>query len=231
MHASGAMAKKQVPAGQGSPDDANPGGARTAAPFVPPSTSVRTLSAAAHECRGCDLYKTATQVVFGAGPKSARVMFVGEQPGDQEDRQDEPFVGPAGALLDKALADAGIPREQVYVTNAVKHFKWEPRGKRRIHKKPRVSEIKACRPWLEAEIRAVKPAVVVCLGATAAQSVMGPQFKLMAQRGQLLATPLADKAIATIHPSAVLRAPDPEGRRAAYEMLVADLKVVAKAMG
>jgi DNA polymerase len=203
---------------------------RTAAPFVPESTSLRILSAAAHECRGCDLYKTATQVVFGEGPKTARVMFVGEQPGDQEDRQGEPFVGPAGALLDKALEDAGIPRNQVYVTNAVKHFKWEPRGKRRIHKKPRVSEIKACRPWLEAELRAVKPAVVVCLGATAAQSVLGPQFKLMAHRGQVFPSAIAEHVVATIHPSAVLRAPDSEGRRAAYNMLVADLKVVAKAM-
>jgi DNA polymerase len=188
------------------------------------------LSAAAHECRGCDLYKTATQVVFGEGPKAARVMFVGEQPGDQEDRQGEPFVGPAGALLDKALEDAGIPRHQVYVTNAVKHFKWEPRGKRRIHKKPRISEIKACRPWLEAELRAVRPAVVVCLGATAAQSVMGPQFKLMANRGQVFPSDIAEHVVATIHPSAVLRAPDSEGRREAYEMLVADLKVAAKAM-
>jgi uracil-DNA glycosylase len=215
---------------RGSPDDANPGGAGTAARFVPKTTSVRALAAAAHECRGCDLYKQATQVVFGAGPKKARVMFVGEQPGDQEDRQGEPFVGPAGALLDKALEDAGIPRDEVYVTNAVKHFKWEPRGKRRIHKKPRASEIKACRPWLDAELRAVKPAVVVCLGATAAQSVFGSQFKLMQQRGQLLSSTLAPQALATIHPSAVLRAPDSEGRRAAYEMLVDDLKVVAKAI-
>ena len=220
------MAKKSA----GSPDDANPGGARSAAPFVPDTTSVRTLSAAAHECRGCDLYKDATQVVFGAGPKSARVMFVGEQPGDQEDRQGAPFVGPAGALLDKALADAGIPRDQVYVTNAVKHFKWEPRGKRRIHKKPRASEVKACRPWLEAELKAVKPAVVVCLGATAAQSVFGSQFKLMQRRGQVLPSSLGPQAVATIHPSAVLRAPDSEGRRAAYAMLVADLKVVAGAL-
>ena len=220
------MAKKSA----GSPDDANPSGTRTAAPFVPESTSVRVLNAAAHECRGCDLYKTATQVVFGAGPKKARVMFVGEQPGDQEDRQGQPFVGPAGALLDKALDDAGIPRDEVYVTNAVKHFKWEPRGKRRIHKKPRASEIKACRPWLEAELRAVKPAVIVCLGATAAQSVFGSQFKLMQQRGQVLPSTLAPQAVATIHPSAVLRAPDSEGRREAYEMLVADLKVVARAL-
>jgi uracil-DNA glycosylase len=213
-----------------SPGDASPGGTRTAAPFVPDTTSVKTLSAAAHECRGCDLYKTATQVVFGAGPKKARVMLVGEQPGDQEDRQGQPFVGPAGALLDKALEDAGIPRDEVYVTNAVKHFKWEPRGKRRIHKKPRASEIKACRPWLEAELRAVKPAVIVCLGATAAQSVFGSQFKLMQQRGRVLASALAPQAVATIHPSAVLRAPDSEGRREAYAMLVADLKVVAKAL-
>jgi len=203
---------------------------KTAAPFVPKTTSLKVLGAASHECRGCDLYKTATQVVFGAGPKSARVMFVGEQPGDQEDRQGEPFVGPAGVLLDKALADAGIPRDQVYVTNAVKHFKWEPRGKRRIHKKPRASEVKACRPWLEAELRAVKPAVVVCLGATAAQSMLGASFKLMQQRGQVVSRPAAARIVATIHPSAVLRAPDSESRKAAYAMLVADLKVVAKAL-
>src|SRR3954470_10155843 len=218
------MAKK------GSPDDGNPGGVRSAAPFVPKSTSIRTLTAAAHECRGCDLYKAATQVVFGAGPNNARVVFIGEQPGDQEDRQGAPFVGPAGAMLDKALEDAGIPRTDVYLTNAVKHFKWEPRGKRRIHKKPRASEIKACRPWLEAELRAIKPQLVVCLGATAAQSVLGSQFKLMQNRGRMAASPLAEHVIATIHPSAVLRAPDAEGRRAAYASLVADLKVVAKAL-
>ncbi len=203
---------------------------RSAAPFVPKTTSIRTLRAAAEVCRGCDLYKTATQVVFGAGPNKARVMFVGEQPGDQEDRQGAPFVGPAGAMLDKALEDAGIPRTDVYVTNAVKHFKWEPRGKRRIHKKPRMSEIKACRPWLEAELRAVKPQILVCLGATAAQSVIGPQFKLMQNRGKVVVSELAERVVATIHPSAVLRAPDTEGRRAAYESLVADLKVVAKAL-
>jgi DNA polymerase len=221
------MAKKALEP-PGSPDDANPGGARSAAPFVPSTTSLRTLSAAAHECRGCDLYRTATQVVFGAGPRTAHVMFVGEQPGDQEDRQGAPFVGPAGALLDKALEEAGIPRNEVYVTNAVKHFKWEPRGKRRIHKKPRMSEIKACRPWLEAEVRALKPTVVICLGASAAQSVLGPQFKLMQQRGQVLPSALAEHVVATIHPSAVLRAPDAEGRRAAFEMLVDDLRVAAK---
>jgi len=203
--------------------------ARSAAPFVPETTSLRALDAAAHGCRGCDLYKTATQVVFGAGPKRARVMFIGEQPGDQEDRQGEPFVGPAGAMLDKALEAAGIPRRDVYVTNAVKHFKWEPRGKRRIHKKPRMSEIKACRPWLEAELRAIHPEVIVLLGATAAQSVMGAQFKLMANRGKVIRGEMG-RVVATIHPSAVLRAPDPAGRRAAYASLVADLKVVAKAL-
>jgi DNA polymerase len=200
----------------------------SAEPFVPPSTSLKTLEAAAEKCRGCDLYKAATQVDFGAGPKRARVMFVGEQPGDQEDRQGEPFVGPAGALLEKALADAGIPRDQVFLTNAVKHFKWEPRGKRRIHKKPRMSELKACRPWLEAELRAVRPALVVCLGATAAQSILGGSFKLMKERGRVVSSPIAPAVVATIHPSAVLRAPDSEGRRAAYDMLVADLKFVAK---
>src|SRR5437867_5518598 len=207
-----------------------PEGARSAAPFVPRTTNLDKLRAAVQKCTGCDLYKNATQAVFGEGPPHAHVMFVGEQPGDQEDKQGKPFVGPAGAMLDKALEDAGIPRNDVYVTNAVKHFKWEPRGKRRIHKKPRVSEIKACRPWLEAELRAVKPQILVCLGATAAQSVMGPQFKLMQNRGKVVVSELAERVVATIHPSAVLRAPDAEGRRAAYASLVADLKVVAKAL-
>jgi DNA polymerase len=211
-------------------------------PFVPRTTSIRALSMAVQKCRGCDLYKTATRAVFGAGPSKARVVFVGEQPGDQEDRQGIPFVGPAGAMLDKAFEDAGIARSDVYLTNAVKHFKWEPRGKRRIHKKPRMSEIKACRPWLEAELRAIKPLIVVCLGAVAAQSIMGSQFKLMQNRGKLLPAPAGlaeaqgakaegpEHVIATIHPSAVLRAPDSEARRQAYESLVADLKVVAKVL-
>ena len=216
----------------GSPEFTSPGSGkeRTAAPFVPNSRSVRALSAAADGCRGCDLYKAATQVVFGAGPSKARLMCIGEQPGDQEDLQGAPFVGPAGALLGKALKDAGIPRESVFLTNAVKHFKWEPRGKRRIHKKPRWSEIKACRPWLEAEFRAVAPAVVVCLGATAAQSVLGSGFGLMRERGRVLSNPLAERVVATIHPSAVLRAPDADARQAAYDMLVADLKVAASAV-
>ena len=221
------MAKKIVEPAERA-DVAHAGAQGSAAPFVPKTTSLRALNAAAHECRGCELYRTATQVVFGAGPRAAHVMFVGEQPGDQEDRQGAPFVGPAGALLDKALEEAGIPRGDVYVTNAVKHFKWEPRGKRRIHKKPRMSEIKACRPWLEAEVDAIKPVVVICLGASAAQSVFGSQFKLMQQRGQVLHSSLAEQVVATIHPSAVLRAPDAEGRRAAYAMLVEDLRVAAR---
>jgi DNA polymerase len=228
--AAGFVGLAESSAQSGSPDDANLGGVRSAAPFVRSTTSLRVLKEAVQNCRGCDLYKTATQAVFGEGPKTAAVMVIGEQPGDQEDRQGAPFVGPAGALLDKALADAGIPRHEVYVTNAVKHFKWEPRGKRRIHKKPRISEIKACRPWLEAELRAIKPSILVCLGATAALSVFGPQFKLMQNRGQMLPSPLGEPAVATIHPSSVLRTPDSEGRRAAYEMLVADLKVVARAL-
>jgi uracil-DNA glycosylase len=201
---------------------------RSAAPFVPATKSLRTLSAAAHECRGCDLYKAATQVVFGSGGRNARIVFVGEQPGDQEDRQGAPFVGPAGAVLDKALEMAGIPREDVYVTNAVKHFKFEPRGKRRIHKRPNATEVKACRPWLEAELRSIKPDLVVCLGATAAQSILGSQFKLMQQRGTIQSSSLSERVIATIHPSSVLRQQDSESRQATLEILVDDLRVAAR---
>lgn len=210
------------------PEDASAAETRSAEPFVPATTDIDALEDAAQGCRGCDLYKTATQAVFGEGPPTASIVLVGEQPGDQEDRQGRPFVGPAGDILDKALEDAGIPRHAVYVTNAVKHFKFEPRGKRRIHKKPGASEVRACRPWLEAELRAVDPDIVVCLGATAAQAILGPKFKLMRQRGQVLDSELGFKVLATMHPSAVLRAPDPEGRRAAYDMLVSDLQVVAR---
>ena len=157
-------------------------------------------------------------------------MLVGEQPGDQEDRQGHPFVGPAGAMLDKALEQAGLARTDVFLTNAVKHFKWEPRGKRRIHQKPRVSEMRACRPWLDAELRIVKPHVVVCLGATAAQAVFGAQFKLMQQRGKVLASPVSPNTVATIHPAAVLRAPDEQARREALASLVNDLKVAKGAI-
>jgi uracil-DNA glycosylase family protein len=200
-----------------------------AEPFVPQTTSLRVLREAAQHCRGCDLYKHATQAVIGEGKNAARIMLVGEQPGDKEDQQGHPFVGPAGALLDRALEEAGLRREEVFLTNAVKHFKWEPRGKRRIHKKPRVSEINACRPWLDAELRTVKPAVVVCLGATAAQSIFGSGFKLMQERGRILPSGSSPRTVATIHPSAVLRAADEAGRRQAYQMLVGDLRVAKDA--
>jgi DNA polymerase len=186
---------------------------------------------AARDCQGCDLYLRATQVVFGRGATRALVMLVGEQPGDREDLEGAPFVGPAGALLDRALADAGIDRARAYVTNAVKHFSWEERGKRRIHKKPRASEVRACRPWLEAEIAAVGPRLVVCLGATASQSLLGASFRLTASRGRILeVAELGVRVLATIHPSAVLRAADAESREAAYASFVADLRVVAEAI-
>ena len=201
-----------------------------ATPFVPDSASLPELSSAAQECRGCDLYKDATQAVFGEGPSGAPIMLVGEQPGDQEDRTGAPFVGPAGGILDEALAAGGVSRERVYVTNAVKHFKFEPRGKKRIHKKPGAYEINACLPWLQAELRAVRPSIVVAMGATAARAILGPKFKLMQERGKILETDHGFKVVATIHPSAVLRSPDPEGLRKAYEMLVDDLKVAARAL-
>jgi DNA polymerase len=194
---------------------------------VPESKNIATLRKAAATCRGCDLYLRATQVVFGAGPARAAMMLVGEQPGDKEDLEGEPFVGPAGAMLTRALGEAGIDPATVFVTNAVKHFSWEPRGKRRIHKKPRASEIRACRPWLEAEIASVRPRVIVVLGATAAQSLLGTGFKLTAQRGQPIAFPLAEAVVATIHPSAILRAPDSESREAALVEFVGDLKAAA----
>jgi len=169
--------------------------------------------------------------VFGAGTRRSRIVLVGEQPGDREDLEGQPFVGPAGHLLSRALEDAGIAAADSYVTNAVKHFSWEPRGKRRIHRKPRLSEVRACRPWLEAELDAVRPAVIVCLGATAAQSLLGTAFRLTAHRGQLIDSPWASAVVATVHPSSVLRTPDSESRRIAYEGFVADLRVAAKAAG
>jgi DNA polymerase len=200
---------------------------RSARPFVPASRALADLRTAARACQGCDLYANATQTVFGSGPSRARLLVVGEQPGDEEDREGAPFVGPAGRLLDRALADAGIPRAEVYLTNAVKHFAWEPRGKRRIHRKPRISEMKACWPWLEAELAAVRPRLIVCLGATAVQAVVGGNATLKALRGQVVKTPVGP-AIATLHPAAVLRAPDSDARAAAYEQLVADLKRAAR---
>jgi DNA polymerase len=199
--------------------------APTARPFVPEAADLSVLENAARACEGCDLYKHATQTVFGEGPQNARIVLVGEQPGDQEDVQGRPFVGPAGEILSRALADAGIERSQVYVTNAVKHFKFEPRGKRRIHQAPRMHQIRACRPWVEAEIHAVRPRVLVCLGATAAQSLIGPQFRITKGRGQRMRTPWAEVTVATYHPSAVLRADSEQTSAEYYAALVADLRL------
>ena len=202
----------------------------TAAPLVPEEPTIPKLKSTAADCKACDLWKSGTQTVFGEGSPDARVMLVGEQPGDQEDIQGRPFVGPAGRILNKALDEAGIDRKQVYVTNAVKHFKWEPRGKRRIHKKPNTLEITACRPWIEAEIEVVKPQVIVCLGATAAQALLGRDFKVSTQRGVWVKSPLAPFVIATVHPSSLLRAPDDDTRRLEMERFIADLKRVHEAL-
>jgi len=200
----------------------------TAAPWVPSHPTLPKLIAAARQCEGCHLYKRATQTVFGAGPGHAPVIMVGEQPGDVEDREGAPFVGPAGRLLDKALVEAGIDRDQVYVTNAVKHFKFIERGKRRIHAKPNVIEIRACKPWLEAEIQVVKPELIVCLGATAAQALMGRAFRITKQRGVFFEHELAGSVMATVHPSALLRAPDPERREEEYQLFIRDLEKIPK---
>jgi DNA polymerase len=195
--------------------------------FFPEQLTLPALKTAAAECKACDLWKKGTQTVFGEGKRRATILFVGEQPGNEEDLTGKPFVGPAGRLFDEALAEAGIKRKQTYVTNVVKHFKWEPRGKRRIHKKPNAPEIKACRPWLEAEIALVKPHVIVALGATAAQSLLGAQFRVTKQRGQFLESNLAPYIMATVHPSSILRAPDDETRRLEYRQFVNDLKKLA----
>jgi uracil-DNA glycosylase len=199
----------------------------TASPLIPPRPSLRSLRDAAAGCTACHLYKSGTQTVFGEGEEGAVAMFVGEQPGNEEDLSGHPFVGPAGRLLDKALQEAGIDRRLTYVTNVVKHFKWEPRGKKRIHAKPDALEIFACRPWLEAEIAVVKPEVLVCLGATAAQALLGPGFRVTKQRGEFVDSPLAPKVTATVHPSSILRAPDDEARRLETARFIADLKRVA----
>ena len=193
-------------------------------PARPTLAAVREIAAG---CKACDLYKRGTQTVFGEGPRTAGLMLVGEQPGDAEDLEGLPFVGPAGRVLDKALAEAGIDRKRVYVTNVVKHFKWEPRGKRRIHAKPNAAEIGACRPWLEVEIALVRPRVLVCLGATAAQALLGRTFKVSRQRGERIPSPLAPVVTATVHPSSILRAPDDERRREEMRHFVHDLKKIA----
>ncbi|HEY6844025.1 MAG TPA: UdgX family uracil-DNA binding protein [Thermoanaerobaculia bacterium] len=201
----------------------------TAAPLVPSRPTLTKLKVAAAGCQACDLWKTGTQTVFGEGRTSSIVMFVGEQPGNAEDLKGRPFVGPAGGLLDKALEEAGIDRTKVYVTNVVKHFKWEPRGKKRIHKKPNAAEITACRPWLQAEIDVVKPRVIICLGSTAAQAIIGPKFKVSTQRGTFVESPLAPFVTATVHPSSILRAPSDERRHEEMARFIADLKKIAKA--
>jgi len=202
----------------------------SAAEFIPKSRSLPVLAKAADGCRGCSLYCNATQAVFGRGPKSAMAMFVGEQPGDQEDLQGLPFVGPSGKLLDEALVAAGIDRDTVYVTNAVKHFKWQPRGKRRLHAKPTGREIAACRPWLQREIEIIHPPLIICLGATAAQSLMGNKFRLTQHRGEVLKSQWAPALMATMHPSAVLRSPDAEAREQARKQFFEDLGIAGKTL-
>ena len=198
--------------------------------LLPEKPSLPAVRDIAQDCKACDLYKRGTQTVFGEGPPRADIMMVGEQPGDAEDLAGHPFVGPAGRLLDRALEEAGIDRSRVYVTNVVKHFKWEPRGKRRIHAKPNAAEIGACRPWLDTEIGLVKPRVLVCLGATAAQALLGRAFKVTQQRGTFVPSTLAPLVTATVHPSSILRAPDDESRRVEMGEFVADLKKVTRAI-
>jgi uracil-DNA glycosylase len=196
--------------------------------FVPREHDLQSLRDAAEGCRGCDLWENATQTVFGEGAQKSTVMFVGEQPGDREDIEGKPFVGPAGRVLDEALAEAGIERSRVYVTNAVKHFRWVRRGKRRLHEKPNSQQVRACRPWLEAEIESVRPRLLVLMGATAAQSLLGPTFRVTQHRGKVVATPLGVPAVATVHPSSILRSPDDESRAEAMAAFVTDMRVVAK---
>jgi uracil-DNA glycosylase family protein len=203
---------------------------KTAAALIPATFTWRTLRDAAAGCRACDLWRKGTQTVFGEGAEGARAMFVGEQPGNEEDLTGRPFVGPAGRLLDSALEEAGIDRARAYVTNVVKHFKWDPRGKRRIHAKPNAVEIGACVPWLHAELEVVRPLVLVCLGATAAQALLGRQFRVTADRGKWIESPLAPRVMATVHPSSILRAPDGETRRAETARFIEDLRPVAQAL-
>ena len=199
----------------------------SAAALIPPNPTLRNLADAAQGCRACDLWKSGTQTVFGEGRAKAELMFVGEQPGDQEDLAGRPFVGPAGKLLDRALEEAGIDRELAYVTNVVKHFKWQPRGKRRIHQKPNAAEIAACRPWLDAELALIRPEVLVCLGATAAQALLGRQFRVSRDRGIPVESDLARVVMATVHPSSILRS---ENRDEETALLVEDLRRVAEAL-
>jgi DNA polymerase len=200
----------------------------TAEPFLPDRLSLPALRTAARTCRGCPLFLDATQTVFGQGTRTARIVLVGEQPGNDEDLKGEPFVGPAGRVLDQALAEIGLDRSDTYVTNTVKHFKWVPKETKRIHKKPSRREIQACRPWLDAELEVIKPKVLVCLGATAAQALLGNAFRVTVERGKVLKTDLAEHAVATIHPSSILRMPTAEDRRREMEQFTADLAVAAR---
>ena len=199
-------------------------------PKVDDPRSLRSVAKAANDCRACDLWSRATQTVFGEGPRTAKAVFVGEQPGDKEDLAGHPFVGPAGRVLDEALAEAGIDRKRVFVTNAVKHFKWRPSGKRRLHERPNGAEIAACRMWLELELQLVKPDIVVALGATAAQALLGPAFRVTRDRGKVVSSPLAPRVVATVHPSSILRAPD-QTRDEEMRAFVRDLRIVAKLVG
>jgi DNA polymerase len=202
---------------------------RSALDYFPDKVNYSSLKKAAAGCMGCDLYKYATQTVFGEGRvRAAAVMFVGETPGDEEDLAGHPFVGPAGRLFNKALVEAGIDREKAYVTNVVKHFKWKPRGKHRLHEKPRAAEIRACQPWLAAEIQVVRPEILVCLGTTAAQALLGKDFRVTRMRGQWLESPYAPKTLATVHPSSILRAPDADARAKQYRDFVNDLVIVTR---
>jgi len=198
--------------------------------YVPERHTLPSLRAAAAGCKGCDLWEAATQTVFGEGAAGATLMLIGEQPGDREDVEGRPFVGPAGRILDEGLEDAGIPRSSVYLTNAVKHFRWVKRGKRRLHEKPNSQQIRACRPWLEAEVEAVRPRLLVLLGATAAQSILGPTFRVTQHRGKVIPTPLGTPAVPTVHPSSILRAPDEASRAEAMAAFVSDLRSAARAL-
>lgn len=210
------------------PERSTPKQKRSAADFLPSKRTLDDLRAAARSCKGCDLYKNATQTVFGEGPKSASVVFIGEQPGDYEDREGRPFVGPAGRMFDRALEEAHLPREAVYVSNAVKHFKWTPQGKRRKHQKPLMSEVMACRPWLEAELELIKPKILVCMGATAAQSVLRRPVPIMKERGTFVKTDLAPMTFITVHPSAIYRHPEKEEQEKEYRQFAEDIKIIQR---
>lgn len=204
--------------------------AKSAFDFLPANRDLKSLRNASRDCQGCDLFLKATQTVFGEGKPSSSILFIGEQPGDQEDLQGKPFVGPAGHMLDRCMKEAGIDRKAAYVTNAVKHFKWELRGKRRIHKKPNLREITACHPWMDAEIEAIRPRLIVCLGATAAQSLLGSSFRVTQKRGQIVNLPGYPPILATVHPSSILRAQSTDDREREKQLFIADLKTAAKVL-